>query len=339
MNLKVCIHTFFNQYLPRLKGVSEHTISSYRDTFTLFLPFAADHLCIKTDALTLSHVSLEVILNFLDHLETVRHNSPQTRNQRLATLKSFAKMIFLMYPHEKKSAERIVHIPQKRAQKSLIGFLTHEEILKVFESVVLTRKDGFRDYTILHLLFDSGARATEVATLDLDHFDLHNRTLIILGKGNKYRQILLWPKTAELINLYSKNYRRHPKPLYCNRLFINQRGEEFTRYGIYRCCKKYLSQVLPPKRLKMLDAAHSFRHSCAVHRLYQGESIIDIKNRLGHESLQSTMTYLNLDISRKRDIQKRLIEHTHTPLQFDTKIEALLDWENKEKTLTWLDSL
>ena len=152
-----------------------------------------------------------------------------------------------------------------------------KEILKVFESVDITKRDGFRDYTILHLLFDSGARATEVTTLELDHVDVANKTLIILGKGHKYRQIILWPKTAELINLYIKNYRRDPKPLCRNRLFINQRGEEFTRYGIYRCCKKYLSQVLPPKRLKMLNAAHSFRHSSAVHRLTQGASITDIK--------------------------------------------------------------
>jgi len=339
MKLKVCIHTFFDTYLPHLKGVSEHTISSYRDTFTLFLPFVAHRLSIKTDSLTLAHLSLELILNFLNHLETERHNTPQTRNQRLATLKSFAKMILLMYPDEKKIAERILNIPQKRTQKSLIGFLTHEEILKVFESVAITQKDGFRDYTILHLLFDSGARATEIATLDLDYFDLANKTLIILGKGNKYRQIILWPKTAELVSLYIKNYRRYPKPLYRNRLFINQRGEEFTRHGIHRFCKKYLSQVLPPKRLKMLSAAHSFRHSSAVYRLYQGESITEIKNHLGHESVQSTMTYLNLDISRKRDIQKKLIEHTQSPLKFDSKIEELLNWENKKKTLSWLDSL
>lgn len=339
MKLSMCIHTFFDQYLPNLKGVSEHTISSYRDTFTLFLTFAAHRLSIKTDSLTLRHLSLELILNFLDHLETVRHNTPRTRNQRLATLKSFAKMILLMYPHNRKIAERIMNIPQKRIQKSLIGFLTYEEILKIFESVAITKNDGFRDYTILHLLFDSGARASEIATLNIDNFDAHNKTLIILGKGNKYRQIILWPKTAELINLYIKNYRRHPKPLYRNRLFINQRGKELTRYGIHRFCKKYLYKVLPPKRLKIMNAVHSFRHSSAVNRLYLGASITEIKNRLGHESLQSTMTYLKLDTSHKREIQKKLIEHTQSPLKFDTKIEELLDWENKEKTLIWLDKL
>lgn len=339
MNLKVCIHTFFDQYLPNLKGVSAHTISSYRDTFTLFLPFAAHYHSIKTDSLKLQHLSLELILNFLNYLEVQRCNIPRTRNQRLATLKSFAHMILLMYPHRRKIAERIINIPHKRAQKTLIGFLTSEEILKVFKSVDIKKKDGFRNYTILHLLFDSGARASEITAMNLDYFDLQNSTLIILGKGNKYRQITLCPKTSELIDLYIHAYRRQSKPLFKNRLFINQRGEEFTRHGIHRLCKKYLTKVLPPKRLKMLNAAHSFRHSCAINRLYQGKSITDIKNHLGHECLNSTMIYLKLDISHKREIQKKLIDHTHTSLKFDSKVEELLDWENKEKTITWLDSL
>ena len=339
MNLQVCIHTFFDQYLPNLKGVSLLTIKAYRDAFTIFLPFAANYHSIKIDSLKAEHLSLELILNFLNHLETGRHNIPRTRNQRLAALKSFAKMIILMYPNKKKIAERIINIPQKRAQKILIGFVTSEEILKVFESVDIIKKDGLRDYTILHLLFDTGARASEITTIDLEHFNLRDKTLIILGKGNKYRQITLWTKTVELINLYIKDYRRQPKPLYQNQLFINQRGGKFTRFGIHQLCKKYLSMVLPPKRLKMLNAAHSFRHACAVNRLYQGESITAIKNHLGHESLHSTMNYLKLDIFHKREIQKKLINHTQTSLKFDSKIEKLLDWENKEKTLTWLDSL
>jgi len=159
-------------------------------------------------------------------------------------------------------------------------FLTSEEILKVFESVDVTKKDGFRDYTIVHLLFDSGTRASEITTINLEHYNSQDKTLIILGKGNKYRQITLWTKTVELIDLYIKDYRRQPKTLYRNQLFINQRGEKFTRFGIHQLCKKYISKVLTPKRLKMLNAAHSIRHACAVNRLYQGESITAIKNHL-----------------------------------------------------------
>jgi hypothetical protein len=73
--------------------------------------------------------------------------------------------------------------------------------------------------------------------------------------------------------------------------------------------------------------------------LQQGCSLTEIRNRLGHENIESTMVYLKLDLSRRRKIQKDFIEYTQSLLKFDSKIEELLDWENKEKTLDWLDSL
>ena len=339
MKLASCLHQFFDKYLPGTKGVSTNTIKAYRDTFTLLLPFAAKSLYIDIEALTVQHLSLKLILAFLDHLETERSNIPRTRNLRLATLKSLAKMIRLMYPEQKDVANRILNIPPKRTQKILIGFLSQEEILKVFEAVNLRKKEGFRDYAILHLLFDSGARASEITTLNLDYFDSSQRTLSILGKGNRYRIVELWPKTAQLINSYIANYRANPKPLYRNRLFINQRGEELTRHGIHRLCRKYLSMILPEKRLKDLNPAHSFRHSCAMNLLRSGKAITDIKNHLGHENLQSTMVYLQMDLSRRQEVQKKFIEYTKSILTSDPKINELIDWENKEKTLEWLDSL
>jgi site-specific recombinase XerD len=244
-----------------------------------------------------------------------------------------------MYPQYRKSADTILAIPQKRTQKQLIGFLYPDEILTVLKSVVLTKKEGVRDYTILHLLDDSGARASETAELYLDYFDPQNKTLAILGKGDRYRQIRLEPKTVHLLNLYLAKYRTNPKMTYQHRLFINQRGEGFTRHGIYRICKKYLVKALSEKRLKTIHPAHSFRHSCAVRMLSGGKSLSDIKNRLGHDNIESTMIYLHLDLRRKRQVQKAFIEYTQSNLLHDKKIEEFLDWENKKEILQWLDSL
>ncbi len=339
MKLSTLIHQFFDQYLPRIKGSSEHTMKAYRDAFTLFLPFAAHYHHIKIDSLCLEHLSYELILNFLNYLESQRNNSIKTRNQRLVALKSLAKMIRFMHPERKETAERILAIPQKRTQKRLIGFLYQDEVLKVFASVNLKAKEGVRDYCLLHLLYDSGARASEIATLNLDCFDYHHKTLAILGKRNRYRLITLLPKTAALLTLYITKYRKTPKPLYQHRLFINQRGEELTRHGIHRLCTKYLLKALTPKRLHDINPAHSFRHSCAVNMFSLGSSLTEIRNRLGHENVQSTMVYLHMDLSCKRGVQKKFIEYTQSILTHDPKIEELIDWENKEETLKWLDSL
>ena len=339
MNLTSCIHQFFNRYLPRIRGCSVQTTKSYRDTYKLFLPFAANYHGVKIKSLTLDHLSGDLIIDFLDHLQSKRGNQTSTRNQRLAAIKSLAKMIRFMCPDKNQLADKILAIPQKRSQRKLIGFLYPDEILKVYQAVDLSNIDGLRDYTILHLLYDSGARASEVATLNLDYYDVQHQTIAILGKGDRFRQLQLWPKTAQLIKTYITSYRRKPSCLYRQRLFINQRGDGLTRHGINRICKKYLQRALDPKRLKDINPAHSFRHSCAVRMLCAGESITDIKNRLGHENIQSTMTYLQMDLTHKRSIQEKFIQYSQSLLNQDPKLEALIDWENKQDMLAWLDTL
>ena len=339
MKLSPLIHQFFGQYLPHIKGVSHNTIKAYRDTFKLFLPFAANHYSIKIKSLRVEHISSELIIAFLNDLQRERKNIAKTRNHRLAALKSFARMIRFMYPQQQDLANRILNMPQKRTQRPLIGFLYQEEILKVFQAVDIKTNEGFRDYTLLHLLYDSGARASEITTLNLDYFNPQQKTLAILGKGDRFRLIQLENKTTHLLQLYIKKYRISPKRMYQYRLFINQRREELTRHGIYRICKKYLSMALPPKRLKSISPVHSFRHSRAVDMLYRGDPITHIKNHLGHDNIQSTTIYLHLDLNRKRHIQKQFIRYMQSVLTTDPKIEELLHWENKEDLLAWLDSL
>ena len=73
--------------------------------------------------------------------------------------------------------------------------------------------------------------------------------------------------------------------------------------------------------------------------LASGDSLSDIKNRLGHENIQSTMVYLHMDLTRRREGQKKFIEYTQSILTHDPKIEEFIDWENKENVMAWLDSL
>ena len=339
MKLSLAIHQFFDHYLHHLMGAGQKTIASYRDAFTLLIPFAASYHQVPIQQLQLEHLSFGAIVAFLNHIERQRSNSPRTRNQRLAAIKSFAKMVSLIYPEYKDLAQVIRNVPQKRFQKRLIGYPTPNELLKVFQSVDLKKPEGVRDYAILHLLADSGARASEIAALKIDYLDPDQNTLAILGKGNRYRQINLLPKTVELMTLYINKHRSNPGPLYQNSLFINQRGQALTRHGIHRMCKKYLTMALPEKRLKTLSPAHSFRHSCAVNMLVQGKDLTEIKNRLGHEKLETTMVYLRLDLHAKADLQKTFIEFTASRIAFDKKIEELIDWEAKEDTLAWLDTL
>ncbi|RUM47984.1 MAG: integrase [Desulfocapsa sp.] len=339
MTLTKCLHTFFSYYLPQIKGGSPQTLEVYKKSFELFLLFAARHKKCSVQSLQLEHLSTKIVIAFLQHLEQDRHNSVRTRNLRLAAIKSLARMIRLLYPEYREYADNLRLIPQKRAQKKLIGYLYQDEILQVLATVDLKRKEGMRDYAILHLLFDSGARAAEVANLHLDYFDQQNKTLAILGKGNRFRQIILTPKTVDLLQLYIEKHRSTQRYGHKEFLFVNQRLEHFTRHGINRLCKKYLSMALPAKRVEMLSPAHSFRHSCAMNMLIEGAAITDIQNRLGHASINSTMVYLKMETHHKRDVQKQFLQYTQSILSDDPKITEIADWEDKDEILSWLDNL
>lgn len=340
MKLTRCVSLFLTRYLPDIRGVSANTVLCYKNTFRIFLPYASRYLSKKFAKINLADVSTDLVIDFLDHVENVAGNKIVTRNNRLAAIRSMARMILLMAPEDRETAQRILSIPTKRSPKPLFGFLSHDEALAVFDSVDLKRKQGFRDFTILHLLYDSGARAHEIAGLCVDDFDPNEKRVGILGKGGRFRIVQIWPRTTDLIVRYLAEHREKPLPAYKNRLFVNQRRQGFTRSGIFRICQNRLKKTLPENRLKNLNAAHCFRHSCAVHMLMNGSPISDIKNHLGHEDIGSTMTYLRLDLSRRRKVQKRFIEYTETILKNDPKIDELIDWENgKDEILKWLDRL
>lgn len=339
MRLSSCTHQFFERYLPQIRGVSSHTLKAYRDTFKIFLPFAAEYHKVKLQSLSVNHLTVELVLDFLDHLESSRKNTAKTRNYRLAAIKSMAKMIRFMYPDKATAMKKILGIPQKRTQRQLIGFLYPEEVLKVLAVVDVDKAQGFRDYVIIQLLFDSGARASEIAELELDYFNPQQSTLAILGKGNRFRQIELSTPTVRLIKTYIARYRKTPKTAYRNRLFISQHGKALTRHGIYRLCRKYLRLALPAKRLEVLNPVHSFRHGCAMNMLASGKSVAEIRNHLGHEDMQSTMVYLQIDLSHRRKLQKKFTEYTKAVLTRNADIDELIDQKDKEDIMAWLDSL
>ena len=339
MKLSICIHRFFDQYLPHIKGVSPRTIKAYRDAFKLLVPFATEYHGVKIESLRLEHLSSDLILAFLYQIENKRSNKPATRNGRLAAIKSFAKMIRFVSPEHTELTDAILNIPQKRSLKPLIGFLYHDEIFKVFSAVDTENREGFRDYALLHLLYDSAGRASEIAALDMDAFNPERKTMALLGKGNRPRLVGLEPRTVQLLQIYISSYRITPKPSIQHCLFINQRHEQLTRHGIYRICRKYLSMALAPKRLKTISPVHSFRHSRAMDWLHRGVPITEIKNRLGHDNLQSTMVYLQLDLNHRRLIQKEFVDYMKSDLKIDCKIDELLAGENMQDMIDWLDSL
>jgi integrase/recombinase XerD len=159
------LQTFFTDYLPRLRGLSPHTIHSYRDTLVLLLRFLAVSKGIKPAQLDLDNILPEDVVNFLNHLESVRHNKTSIRNVCLAGIHAFFHHVAAQRSDQLEQAQRILSIPLKRAETRPIDYLEYEEIRAVLESVNRTTPDGRRDYALLATMFNTGARVQEIIDL------------------------------------------------------------------------------------------------------------------------------------------------------------------------------
>ena len=140
MRLTTCVEQFFDLYHFRIKGSSQRTIKAYREALALFLPFAAKYYSIKIGSLSIDHLSLQVILSFLDYLQSDRSNAANTRNQRLAVIKSLAKMIRLMYPQKREIADIILAIPQKNHKKRSSLFYMSKKSLPPIKPLTLKNR-------------------------------------------------------------------------------------------------------------------------------------------------------------------------------------------------------
>lgn len=321
MELTRCLKDFFHTYLREQRGVSPNTIKSYRDTFKLLVRYlAAKRRTAKS--FHVEDLDAKTLLVFLQSLEDCangRGNSARTRNQRLAAIQCFFKYLALFHPNVERQARRISAIPMKRVHEKAVGSLNRKEMEALLAQPALATSDGVRDLAILTFLYNTGARAQEVADVRVDWFDFPNRTVSITGKGNKTRLTPLWPSTVRLLKLYLEEHRRRPNRLASDRFFINQRAGAFNRWGIWSIVKKYLRQAAKtcPSIADKKLSTHSLRHTCAVHLL---EARVDpnvIKAWLGHASIKSTSRYLDTDLTHKR----RILEQFAPPLYVGSILE------------------
>jgi site-specific recombinase XerD len=331
------LRDFFRVYLRDQRSVSPNTIKSYRDTFKLLLAYLGSKRR-SSKPLAVQDLDAKTILAFLRNLEDPvggRGNCAQSRNLRLAAIQCFFKYLSLHVPAIERQAKRIFAIPTKRVAPKMADSLDRKELEALLAQPQTSRADGVRDLTILTFLYNTGARAQEAADARNGWFDFANRTVSIIGKGQRQRITPLWPSTVRLLKLYRDEHRRKA-PAASDRFFVNQRGGPFTRFGIRIIVKRYLrlaARVCPSLARKRLST-HSLRHTTAVHLL---ESRVDpnvIKAWLGHASISSTSRYLNTDLDHKR----RILEQFGPPRYVESSLQPEKPRSAKE-IVDWLQEL
>ena len=235
---------FLSVYLPNQKNVSKNTIHSYRDMFKLLINYCQEIKAIPVDRITLEVLSSKLITDFLEWLETDRKCSISTRNQRLAAIHSFFRYVQAEEPAGIYHFQKIAAIPIKKAQKTLVEYLTPAAIKFLLEQPDKHTPKGRRDLTLISMLYDSGARVQEICDINVCDITLQTpATLILTGKGNKSRRVPIMNNTAILLQNYIKENQLDKPWRNENPLFINNQNHKLTKEGIAYIISKYVTSA------------------------------------------------------------------------------------------------
>lgn len=321
---------FFNQYLAVEKGLAPNTILAYRDTLKLLFGFAAEAEQKSVDDLLLEDLEQKRILSFLEHGESERDWSARTRNARLAGIRTYFRFIAREEPALMLQCQRIRAIPNKRSQHRIIEHLEENETRALLDSPKPDERNGPRDQALLLLLYNTGARASEIVALDIAHLRLDASGQVkLLGKGRKQRSCPLWPETVQAIGAYLEV--RRPTDPQDDALFLNGNGRRLTRFGIRYIVKKHAAgtEEEEPGIKEKNVGPHTIRHSTAMHLLRSGNDVNTVRYWLGHASINTTHIYIEIDMKMKRE----MLDKAQPP-----QLQEHPPW-HQPKLIQWLNSL
>ena len=299
------VQEFFTDYMVQQRALSPRTVASYRDTFVLLLRFAEDKLRLSAHEMTMANLNARFLSDFLDHLEAQRHNSVRSRNVRLAAVRAFLKFAARRDPANLGVIENALAVPMKRFERNMVGFVPHEQMLAVID-VATDTWIGQRDRLMLTLLFNTGARVSEIVGVRVADVVLGPSNSIRLhGKGRKQRSLPLWKSAARAVRdwLHLNPQLRQESPLLPTR-----DGRAMTRANVAQRLKLAV-EVASVKHVQlktMSVSPHIVRHSTAMSLLQSGVDPCEIALWLGHESPSTTHMYVEADLAMKERALARL---------------------------------
>ena len=325
--LGAIVRDYFTEHLPRVRGMSPHTIHSYRDTLVLLLRFLSARSKRPVVELDLKDLAPPAILAFLSYLEKERKNGATTRNVRLSAIHALFRYVASRNPEHLELAQRVRGIPFKRAAQRAIDYLEREEIETILKAIDQKTPKGSRDYALLAMMFNTGARVQEIADLRVCDLQLTKPFQVrLFGKGKKERYCPLWPQTAAVLRVFCKEGNLDLRSEH--RVFLNRRNEPLTRFGIRHILGRRLEsacRVTPNLGKKRLHP-HSMRHSTAFALLKSGIDLLTVSHYLGHASPITTNRYAKVDLEMKRKAIARVKPVTRQPSKPWSRNPTILDW-------------
>lgn len=324
---------FLTDYLPEQRNIRPNTIKSYRDTVVLLLRYCRDVKSLKPERLTLAQIDTSLVRDFLDCLGKDRNWTSQTRNVRLSALHAFFRYVQTEEPGAILHCQRILVIPMQRCSPSTVEYLPPKDLRAILSQPDLATIAGRRDAVLLSLLYDSGARVTELIDLSVRDVRLESPAQIrITGKGEKKRVVPLMQGTVELLRGYLQETGLAEPHEVSRPLFQNRFGRRLSRSGVRYILRKYVDQArLLGTSQPSKVSPHTLRHTKAMHLLQSGNPLVVIRDFLGHVDIKTTEIYARADMEMKRAALNKASDKSPTPI--------MPSWQKSAPLLEWLNSL
>ena len=270
----------FKSYITVEKNFSDHTAKAYYADILAYLIWLDETGC--------EEVNLEKVREYLHHIQIYNYKKT-TLARKIASLRTFYK-----YLHREKKVETnpAVNLISPKRPKSLPKFITMEEIEQILNNINIDTPAGYRNRTILELLWASGMRISELSGLNFGNLNLENNEITVFGKGAKERIILI----TDRAKTYLQNYINTVRPLVAKDYTlppVNDESPVFINKTGYR---------LQPKTVPKHVTPHMFRHSFATHLIENGADLRVVQELLGHASISNTQIYTHISTQHMKEV-------------------------------------
>ena len=283
----------FRSYILVEKNFSQHTAKAYYADILAYLIWLDNTECESAD-----YSKLREYLHYMQ----IYNYKKTTIARKIASIRTFYKYLHREQKVESNPAENII---SPKRPRSLPKFLTMEEIEQILSNINIDTPAGFRNRTILELLWASGMRVSELSGLNFGNLNLENNEITVFGKGAKERIILITDRAKTYLENYintaralvAKGYQL-PPVTDDTPVFINKTGYRLQTKMIRNVINDIVEKIELPKHV----TPHMFRHSFATHLIENGADLRVVQELLGHASISNTQIYTHISMQHMKDV-------------------------------------
>ncbi len=273
----------FKKYIALEKKLSDNTLNAYLEDVNAFFVFLKKRKITKA-----------IIRDYLKYLDSLKY-SKKTIARHISSLKNYYQFL---YDNNYIKDNYFITIKSPKLDKNLPNYLDFEDLNKLLDIFDLNKPLELRNKLIIELFYSTGIRLTELVEIKISDIDFNQKTIRILGKGNKERIVYYGDVAKSLLDKYLDIRLNLLNGKNNTNLFINNKGDSLTVSGVHNLFNQMVKKVC----LKNHLSPHTLRHTFATHMLNEGADLKVVQELLGHTSLSTTSIYTHISNQRLRSV-------------------------------------